>query len=144
MYVRYSGRHLFFLFRHVLLFMEREGASPRLPPVDLPSHTMQPKTADPLRAGISRALHIPLGQIKPATCCSIKSSSLMSHRLIMSLWDRGREKKGRRTSPSRLSWWKQFFCEAFQSSLRVRRLRLSFNLINFHLWPFEFLFSTKK
>jgi hypothetical protein len=59
---------------------------------------MQPKTADPLRAGISRALHIPLGQIKPATCCSIKSSSLMSHRLIMSLWDRGREKKdeGRR------------------------------------------------
>jgi hypothetical protein len=98
MYVRYSGRHLFFLFRHVLLFMEREGASPRLPPVDLPSHTMQPKTADPLRAGISRALHIPLGQIKPATCCSIKSSSLMSHRLIMSLWDRRREKKdeGRR------------------------------------------------
>lgn len=87
------------------------GASPQLPPVDLPSHTMQPKTADPLRAGISRALHIPLGQIKPATCCSIQSSSWMSHRLIMSfIWVGGRKnKKGRGTSPSRVSWWKQFF-----------------------------------
>jgi hypothetical protein len=85
------------------------GASPRLPPVDLPSHTMQLKTADSLRAGISRALHIPLGQIKPATCCSIQSSSWMSHRLIMSLWDGGRKnKKGRGTSPSWVSWWKQF------------------------------------
>lgn len=31
MYVRYSGRHLFFLFRHVLLFMEGEGGFPPTP-----------------------------------------------------------------------------------------------------------------
>jgi hypothetical protein len=42
-----------------------------------------------------------------------------------------------------LNQWKPI-CEAFQSSLRVHRLRLSFNLINFHLWPFEFLFFNQK